>query len=148
MIYDVIGFPKSGSVSTQKWLESRGHDCTKSEWPFLWNIERIKAHLGDRIPVLVIRNKPDALWSFYEYFGYKGKIPFEDFLNIRVRGTNFLNFTPLEIFDYDRWINKLEPLKPIIYKLEEIRLESDYPHENKTMLKSNIPTKYLNSIQF
>lgn len=146
MKYDVIGFPKAGSVSTQKWLESRGHDYTKSEWPFLWEIEKIKKYLGDRIPVLVIRNKYDAIWSFYEYFGYKGLIPFDEFLNIRIRSISFKNFTPLEIFDYDRWIKKLEPLNPEIYKLETVRKEPDYPHENKTILKSNIPTQYLNTI--
>ena len=145
MKYDVIGFPKCGSVSTQRWL-SLNHDCVKTEWPYMWNKEKIGEHLGDRIPVLVIRNKYDALWSFYEYFGYKGVIPFEDFLNLRIRSTNFKNLTPLEIFDYDRWIEYLKEFNPVIYKLEELQKLEDYPHENKTILKSIIPTQYLNII--
>lgn len=142
MKYDVIGFPKAGSVSVQKWLEKQGYDASKSEWPYLWGMDKLKKHLGDSRPVLVTREKHDALWSFYEYFGYKGKIDFFDFLNLRIRNTRFLNHTPLEIYDYDGVIKKLEPLNPLIYKLEELMQEPSFPHENPTMMKSIIPEQY------
>ncbi|UVF62280.1 sulfotransferase family protein [Nitrososphaeria virus YSH_462411] len=99
---------------------------------------------------MVTREKPDALWSFYEYFGYKtNNIPFEAFLNINLRFNMFKNFTPLEIYDYDRWLEHMKPFNPIIYKLEELQKLDDYPHENRTIQKSIIPDKhrkYLNSI--
>jgi hypothetical protein len=147
MKYAVIGFPKCGTVSTQRWLLNRGHDATKNEWPIYWEINKIREFLGDRIPVIVIRDKADALWSFYEYFGYdKLKIPFKEFLHLRVRANNFLNHTPLEIYDYDKWIDRIKPLNPEIYRIEELHKLYDYPHENKTINKSIIPDEYRNLI--
>lgn len=139
MRYAILGFPKCGTISTQKWYSDKGYDCTKPEWPIFWSIDKVKKFLGDRIPVIVTREKSEALWSFYEYFGYRGQIPFKDFLNLRIRATNFLNYTPLEMFDYDRWINNLKELNPIIHKLEDLQKLDDYPHENLTMRKTSIP---------
>ncbi|HSA75482.1 MAG TPA: hypothetical protein VLE21_04770 [Candidatus Nitrosocosmicus sp.] len=137
--YDVIGFAKCGTVSVQKWMLNQGFDCTKNEWPIYWNIEKIKQHLQDRIPIIVKRDKKQALWSFYEYFGYKGQIEFDDFLELRIRNNNFLNLTPLEIFDFDKHIDRLKELNPIVYDLEELQKRKDFPHENPTMRKTPVP---------
>lgn len=139
MKYAVIGFPKCGTISTDKWLRDKGEDSVKIEWPIFWEVSKVKQLLQDRTPVIVTRNKDDFLWSFYEYFGYKGQLPFKDFLELRIRSTRFLNFTPLEMSDYDMWIDNLSSLDPIVYKLEELQSLPEFPHENLTRRKTVIP---------
>ncbi|UVF62430.1 hypothetical protein [Nitrososphaeria virus YSH_922147] len=138
MKYDVIGYAKCGTVSVQRWMLNQGYDCTKNEWPVYWDIERLRNHLQDRIPVIVKRKKIDALWSFYEYFGYRGQIGFKDFLEIRIRNNNFLNMTPLEIYDYSH-IERIKELNPIVYDIEELQKLDDFPHENITLRKTSVP---------
>ena len=144
MKYSVIGFAKCGTVSLQKYLTNKGHDATKNEHPVYWTKEKQDDFLKDRQPIVITRDRAETLWSFYQYFGYdKLKLPYEEFFTLKIKANNFLNLTPIEIYDYDRWI--LPNYEVIRY--EELIKDPEFPHENKTRNKTEIPYQFKDAVR-
>ena len=132
--YVIVGFPKCGQMSLEKYLQDKGYDVTRQD--NIWN-SRARQEIEDqqpgRIPIIITRNPIDMIWSSYHYWHYKDVMTFPEYLTYRVTRESNLGYeNPIEHADYEKHINKFLDMKPLLFKFEEMVGLPDYPHENNT----------------
>jgi hypothetical protein len=137
-----MGFQKCGINSIIKWYTNKypnwvstihtteditSTNCLPTYEPFR----------DTHFPVVIIRNKVDAIWSMYWFFGYHKSHTLEEFLQIDEPSIQYGNNNPINRVDFEYHLSKFEGVENVVvHKLEEIK---DIPHLNKTedMFKQN-----------
>lgn len=81
-------------------------------------------------PVVITRNKVDAIWSIYWFFGYHKSHTLEEFLKIDEPSIQYGNNNPINRVDYEYHLSKFEGVEDVVvHKLEEM---PELEHKNKT----------------
>ena len=142
MNYAVIGFPKCGTTSMRDYLRVKYPDdnIVKLEFPIYgeaYKFSDFKILKGYK-PIIMIRDKVDFLWSFYNYFSLS-TVPFEDFLDMPFRAYNMKGLTPLQQCDFDKWIEPFKKFNPMVTRLEDMMDKDDFPWNPITMTKDKPP---------
>ncbi len=136
----IMGFQKCGMTSLIKYYRKQygqsasihaTEDITSPDC-----VEKFLRFEKTHFPVVIIRDKIDALWSMYEFFGYNKSMTLEEFLSINKPHVWYINENPIFRIDYDFHIEKIKKYNPTILKLEE--MSDDFPQENKTKNKTNL----------
>lgn len=139
----IVGFPKCGQNSLIEYLRKKhglpvvGRDgrplVTKNE--FIWHndaFEKMKKLDYDGYKCVIIKRDPvERIWSSYYYFGYYAKMSFEQYLNLEGYSSLLGEENPIKQSDYNYWIKKLSFFDPMIFDLEEISKDPDFPLINK-----------------
>jgi len=145
MKYAIIGFPKCGTVSLEnKLIEEYGKENVIRIVPeLIWNNKGPKIMMEqykDYTPVIITRDPADRIWSAFKYYTQFKRMWFEKFLrgnNVRYKSIGC--YQPIYQSDYNMYISRFKD--PIVYSLEELQQDPDFPHENKTKRKK-MPQKY------
>lgn len=134
----IVGFPKCGTVSLEKYLKRKypEPDTSVVRFEYAWKREGAKAceekHSNKR-PVIIVRNPVDRIWSAFRYFEFYKKMSLEEFLKNKVDHDGRLGTgDPIECSDYQKWIDKWMHLNPIVVKLETMIVLGNFPNENPT----------------
>jgi len=152
----VVGFPKCGQNSLIEYLRVKynlpvvGRDgaplVTKSE--FIWHydaFEKMETWEGRGYKCVIIRRNPaDRIWSSYNYFGYKEKMRFEEYLDLEGYSKLLGEENPIKQSNYDYWIKQLNLYSPLVFDLEKISIDPTFPtlNENEDEWYSRIPPVY------
>ncbi len=146
----IIGFPKSGQVSLIEYLRKKYPRETIKKDEIIWNekgleiFEEKYGHNPNNRPVILKRDPIERIWSSYWYFEMGNEKPFreqytyEEFLYCNRIDGHLGDMNPIRGSNYDRWIKKWEPLYPIVYDLDELKKDKDFPHLHKTEDRRNI----------
>jgi len=124
----VLGFIKSGQSSLIDYL-----NCKKNE--VAWRSDALDIYercydIEKHFPVFILRNPVDRCWSQYWYFKYNQKYTYSEFLDIEgVDGHGIKN--PIEQCNYFKFIEKFKQHNPIILRLEDMQMISNFPIINK-----------------
>jgi len=105
----------------------------KLEFPIFgesWKCEDLKALKGYKM-IIMVRDKVDFLWSFYNYFSLDS-VPFEQFLDMPFTAYNMKGLTPLQQCDYEKWIEPFRKYNPCIVAFEDVIKLPDFPHNQVT----------------
>jgi len=141
----VIGFPKCGTASMQQYLSYLypDHNILKLEFPIYGEADKFEKELKGYRPIIMIRDKIEFLWSFYNYFSLS-TVPFEDFLDMPFMAYNMKGLTPLQQADFEKWIMPFRKYQARIVKLEDMMMVDDFPHNEITRTKNKpaMPDKY------
>lgn len=129
----VLGFIKCGQNSMLNYL-----GCKKNE--IAWRDDAITIYKQqyeayNLTPVFILRHPVDRCWSHYWYFKNNEKMSYEEFLDTDMNNTHG-TLNPIEMCDYYKFIEPFCDYKPIVVKLEEMRLLYNFPKEN---VRYNIP---------
>ena len=138
----VIGFPKCGQESLLEYLKGRYPNRKTKKDEIIWNkkgVEIFKEKYGDRMhPVIITREPILRMWSAYWYFEYTGETPynerftFPEYLKLEDYKYHIGEMNPVKQSNYQRWIKDWLELKPIIFKLETVSQNTNFPHLNQT----------------
>jgi hypothetical protein len=147
----IIGFPKCGSTSLRQWYKEKFPGMIVQSFPSvslyhsMWSGRMLgECQRDDVLPVIMIRNPYDRLWSAYWWSKMWGKdITFEKFLKRRnamvdpLSGQEFVDVTsglhdPVACCDYWRYIKKAATCNPLIIRFEDMIKLDTFPHEAKT----------------
>ncbi len=134
----VVGFPKCGTVSLEKYLKRKFPEPQISvvRFEYAWKRHGVKAYEekhSNKRPVIIVRNPVDRILSAFRYFEFYKKMSLEEFLKDKVDHDGRLGTgDPIECSDYQKWINKWMHLDPIVVKLETMRALGNFPNENPT----------------
>ena len=133
MKYIIIGFPKCGTQSLEKYLTDKGHTVLREELVYLKDgLKQYLTKYSDYIPVLITRIPECRQWSLYHFKEYHKTMSFNEFRNKKFKvGLNFGLDTALECSQYEKYIKNWRKHKVIIHKLSEIQKEKDFPLMNK-----------------
>ena len=136
--YYILGIEKCGTTSLEKYLKSQGFHVVREESNYCrwFGVIKFKYQYPNMKAVMIIRDPVERIWSHYNYkhtkqFGDRHEIKCE--LKEALIKYSWL----VDGSNYSKWIKKWESVNPIIYKLEELCLLSDFPKENTT--HSTIP---------
>ena len=120
----VVGVTKCVTTSLSKYLKSKGHKVIDFET--LATLKNGTSHyqtqFSDYRPVLIFRNYRDRQKSFLDYYCKNPHL---------LKGQSFT-------YDIPNIIGQWKNYNPIIYNLEEISKEPDFPHENQINTKTGL----------
>ncbi len=139
----IVGFPKCGQNSLIEYLRTKynlpvvGRDgsplVTKSE--FIWHydaFEKMETWAGRGYKCVIIKRDPvERIWSSYNYFDYRSKMTFEEYLNLEGYTKLLGEENPLKQSKYDYWIKKLNLYTPLVFDLEELKKDKQFPWVNE-----------------
>ena len=128
----LCGFQKCGLNSIIKWYSDQGitdihttEDITSTNC-----IPTFLPFKDTHFPVVIIRNKVDAIWSIYWFFGYHKSHTLKEFLNIDEPSIQYGNNNPINRVDYSYHLKKFEGITDVqVYELEKM---IDFPKKNTT----------------
>lgn len=104
----IMGFQKCGQNSLIEYWKITGvKNLHMTE--DITSINCIPTYLPFRethYPVVIIRDKVEAIWSIYWYFGYYKGYELEDFLKIDLPSIQYGNDNPINRVDYNYHISK------------------------------------------
>lgn len=136
----IVGFQRCGQNSLVEYLSEEYDDVQRTELLHDHNgIRRFKEQYIDKyFPVIITRNRVDAIWSRYWYFGFNERMTLAEYLCQNNPGVSPLFETDFE-FHKDRW--KHLGLK--IYKMEELTHLTEFPcfNKNKNVAFRNIVSR-------
>ena len=83
-------------------------------------------------PVVIIRNKVEAIWSIYWFFGYYKEYDLEQFLKIDTPNIQYGNNNPINRVDFDYHISKFDSIgeKVTVFNIDD--QPEDFPVKNTT----------------
>lgn len=128
----LIGFVKCGQTSLVKFLRQKG--INKIDWPE--NILRFDGFdnylkiKDTHYPVVIIRNRIEAIWSMFWFWKYNEKMTYKQFLELDITTPHYGNESPLYRTEFEYHYKKYIPYGLKIYNLEELKKQIDFPHEN------------------
>ena len=131
----IVGFPKCGTVSLEKFLQAKGHHTTRAE--LAWTdtgVAYFEKHYSQYRPVFITRNPADRIWSGYHYFNLYQSYTFKEILSGKI-STKYDDMgmrDPIEQSDYATYIKPWEKLDPIILSMEEMADVEGFGKENIT----------------
>ena len=79
----VIGFPKCGTVSLEKYLKRKFLDISVIRYEAIWlrvGVQEYEEKHNNKRPVIIVRNPVDRIWSAFRYFNFYKTMSLEDFL--------------------------------------------------------------------
>ena len=134
----LVGFPKCGQVSMNHYLQQmfpgtppRQEIGWREDAIEIWE-NTLRNHVkSDLIPVFVIRDPIERIWSAYLYLGLPNIRHFPDYLINRLYQP-FGEGNPIMQSNYDKWIKPWEKFRPIVVELEEMKKNINYPKLNTT----------------
>lgn len=132
-----MGFQKCGINSLIKWYSNQLGDASRIHTTEdITSIHCIPTYMPFRdthFPVVIVRDKVDAIWSIYWFFGYHKSHTLEEFLHIDEPSIQYGNNNPINRVDFGYHISKFP--ENGIYDLKVIYLEQmgdAFPKENIT----------------
>lgn len=138
----VIGFPKCGQESLIEFLKLKYPKRIVKKDEIIWNkkgVEIFKEKYGDRMTPVIIKREPILrMWSAYWYFEYTDDKPynerfsFPEYLELEDYKYHIGEMNPVKQSNYYRWIKPWLDLDPIIFKLEDLIHNKQFPHLNQT----------------
>ena len=141
----ILGMPKCGTVSLEKYLKERfpGKEARRIEQ--VWKENAIQRVTTQRPPeewhyVIILRDNIERIWSGYHYFDYVNKMTLEEYLNYDIHEINRMGIAnPIKQADYNHWLKVWAELDPIVVTLEEMQKYPGFPHENRTAPRRHYP---------
>jgi len=140
----IIGFPKSGTVSLQKYLEKEYPDKTVHRRELIYlksGPEEIRRKYEECKIYIITRTPIDRIWSMFNYYDW---IP-DDFISwvgqeriIDSTGTS----NPIESCNYEKYIKNYKQFNPKIVKLEKMKEVIGFTRENITKSKREMPEAF------
>jgi len=136
----LCGFQKCGLNSLIKWFqETKGiTDIHTTEDITSVNcIPTYKPFQDKCYPIAIIRDKIEAVWSMYWFFGYYRQFTLEEFMKIDKPSIQYGNENPCNRVDFDYHLSKFEKYcneVPVVYNLDEMRKLSGFKKENSTQV--------------
>lgn len=140
--YVILGFSRCGNTSLSKYLQ-----CAHPEIGYNGTEEYLRVY-PQCIPVFIIRNPVDRIWSLYHFFDYFKRWDFErflDFKNERWHGVGCNDV--IEQSNYAKYIESFIPYDAVVYRFEEIIKRSDFPKDWRGQHTPKITDKYRDIIQ-
>lgn len=140
--YVILGPVKCGQCSLQDYYNKKNPDFKCLRLETIWTDNgmaeflKLKEQYPDIIPVIITRDVPDAVVSYYNYFKRRPEMTFEEFLDWPInhhRHGQLPNI--LYGYDFDKWIKKWSSVNPIVVSLEEMKKDPDFDHVNKTKVR-------------
>ena len=133
----LCGFQKCGLNSLIKWFETKGitNIHTTEDITSINCIPTFKPFQDKCYPIAIIRDKVEAVWSTFWFFGYYKQFTLEEFLKIDKPSIQYGNENPCNRVDYDYHLSKFEKyvdVIPVVYNLDEMRKLSGFTKENTT----------------
>jgi len=138
MLPYIVGFQKCGINSLIKhYRKQYGESASIHATEDITSpdcVEKFQVFQNTHFPVAITRNKVDAVWSMYTYFGYYKTMTIQEFLAINKPHAFWQNENPLFRVDYEYHLSKLEDYGLVVLKLED--MGDLFPKENTT--KANV----------
>jgi len=134
--YIVIGGRKCGSTSLQKYLQNYGHDCIRVEQLFTRH-DGPKIYLekySNRVPVVIIRNPADRVWSDYWHSKRMGRnvMNYEEYCKFEQYDSEFFgDLNPISQSNYRKWFKNWKDIDLQARWLEDLTQLSSFPHLTK-----------------
>ncbi len=144
----IIGAPKCGTCSLQKYLQERFPDKTVVRTESIFKGERgvkeFKDNHSDKVAVIITRDDVKRIWSQYNYFALQDKMTLKEYLEYDLRDKEDIfaslgKGNPIKQAQWDYWFKIWEEVNPIITTLEECQKLEGFPHENKTADRRHYP---------
>jgi hypothetical protein len=141
----IVGMPKCGTVSLEKYLKDRfpGKEARRVEQ--VWKESSVERVVKQRPPeewhyVIILRDNIERIWSGYHYFDYVNQMSLEEYLNYDVTKSYRMGIAnPIKQADYGHWLKVWSVVDPIVVTLEEVSKLPGFPHENKTAPRRHYP---------
>lgn len=142
--YVILGPVKCGTCSLQEYYRKKypEFECLRVET--IWREdgiekwEKLKEKNPDAIPVIIMRNVVDAVWSYFNYFKYlPADMTFPEFLEKPINHRHGKLETIVEGYDYARWLKKWEKYDPVVVSLDVMKKLPEFPVKNQTLERRN-----------
>ncbi len=135
--FNIIGFPKCGQVSMQKYLIDRysGYNTRRDEliWKKSGVEEYEKMQFDNLQTIIMIRDPVKACWSNYWYmYNAENNMDYKKFLTTPSYHDQLGEENPISCYNFNKWIKRFLKFNPIIVELEHIRENSNFPTLNTT----------------
>lgn len=127
-----MGFQKCGINSIIKWYQDNGAENVKTteDITSIHCLPTFEPFRETHFPVVIVRNKVDAIWSIYWFFGYWRTHTLEEFLVIDEPSIQYGNNNPINRVDYEYHLSKFEGYADVtVHVLDEM---PELEHKNKT----------------
>ena len=121
----LMGFQKCGINSVIKWYTDNGYDNihTTEDITSIHCLPTYEPFRKTHFPVVITRDKVDAIWSIYWFFGYWRTHTLEEFLLIDEPSIQYGNNNPINRVDFEYHISKFEGFEDVIVlKIEELKI--------------------------
>ena len=133
----IIGTPKCGSTSLERYLKKIYPNKTIVREELLWRPEDGKKKIKDCYEgwqtIVILRNNVDRIWSSFHYFSYYVNMSLQDYLEFEKPdnlGAMLPIANPLVQGDYNFWLKQWEDYNPIVVYVEDLQKLDDFPHDN------------------
>ena len=131
----LCGFQKCGQNSLIEHWKNTGVENvhTTEDITSIHCIPTYLPYIDTHYPVVIIRDKVEAIWSIYWFFGYYKGYTLENFLKIDLPAIQYGNNNPINRVDFEYHCSKFKDAgiyDLIVYKLEE--MSEDFPVKNTT----------------
>jgi len=137
--YSVMGFIKAGQNACVTYLQHKLKDpnLRKAEIAYAKDgMERFLSYFNPDthriIPVFILRDPIDRMWSAYHYFDHYKTLSFSAYLKIRKYAKSWGEENPVSGSNYSKWMKPYMKYNPLILELEEMRKNPSFPKENAT----------------
>jgi hypothetical protein len=133
MKFNIVGFPKCGTQSLEKFLSDKGHDVVRTELVYMDNgIEEHLQHYSQYRTVFITRDPEERMKSLYFFDHFHLEMSYEEFKKTtHTRGINFGVQTPETCCDYEKYIKQWSQFNPLVFKLENLKNLQGFPCINK-----------------
>ena len=132
----LCGFQKCGLNSIIKWFASKGITDihTTEDITSIHCIPTYKPFQDKCYPIAIIRDKIEAVWSMYWFFGYYRQFTLEEFMKLDKPSIQYGNENPCNRVDFDYHLSKFDLVDevPVVYNLDELRKLKGFTKENST----------------
>ena len=129
----IMGFQKCGINSLIKWYSDQGIECkTTEDITSIHCIPTYEPFKETHFPVVITRDKVDAIWSIYWFFGYHKSHSLGEFLEIDEPSIQYGNENPINRVDFDYHVSKFR--ENGIYDAKVLRIDQipNVPRKNIT----------------
>ena len=140
--YVVVGFPKCGQVSADKYLRDKYPDTPRraelawrddgiSKWTNIIRGHTFQIPDGEIRPYFVTRDPIERIWSAYLFFGHQTIGDYPTYLINRLYQP-YGEGNPIMQSNYEKWLKPWQEYHPKVVELEDLNKIYDFPHMNIT----------------
>lgn len=132
-VIHILGFQKCGQNSLYNIFEKIYPDKIIHKQELITKVngkELYERYKTESVPVAIVRNRVEAIWSRYYYFGNYLVQSINEYLM-----TKDLEWSPLYQTDFDLHLNRWYEYGLFIARLEDLSNTEKFPHVNKNHAK-------------
>jgi len=127
----IMGFQKCGINSIIRHYKDTPNLHTTEDITSIHCVPTFMPFIETHYPVVIIRNKVDAIWSIYWFFGYWKSHTLEQFLVLDEPNIQYGNTNPINRVDFDYHISKFDGIADVtVFDVD--KMGADFPVTNTT----------------